>query len=151
MPPSTAAGPSGTVDHTALRVNQAFIVGLLTIGFLLDAVWLVAVVAAVMAAGTVSPALALFQRVYRDLLRPAGLLRPDVHAESAAPHRFAQGMGASVLGIALVALLAGASWLGWALVLIVVALAAVNLIFGFCTGCFIFFQLERLRERPSRA
>jgi Domain of unknown function (DUF4395) len=79
------------------------------------------------------------------VLRPAGLLRPDVHAESAAPHRFAQGMGAGVLLIALAAFALGGPALGWGLSLLVIALAAVNLFFGFCAGCFVYFQLERLR------
>ncbi|HMQ34233.1 MAG TPA: DUF4395 family protein [Chloroflexaceae bacterium] len=37
--------------------------------------------------------------------------------------------------------------LGWALALMVVALAAINLIFGFCAGCFVYTQLARLRAR----
>lgn len=136
------------LDRTALRVNQALIVTLLLVGFIVNAPWLVMVVAAVMTLGTVTPALALFQRVYRDILRPAGLLRPDVHAEDATPHRFAQGMGAAVLILASIALLAGAATLGWTLTLLVVTLAAVNLAFGFCAGCFVFFQIQRLRARP---
>lgn len=142
---------TGMVDRTALRVNQACIIALLIMAFVTDMGWLVAVVGAVMAAGTVSPALALFQRLYRDVLRPAGVLRPDRHAEAATPHRFAQGMGAVVLGLALIALIAGAPVVGWALVLIVVALAAVNLAFGFCAGCFIYFQVERLAGWRARA
>jgi hypothetical protein len=98
-----------------------------------------------MALGTAAPALALFQRFYRDVLRPAGLLKPDVQDEEVGPHRFAQGMGASVLVVALLAFVAGAAPVGWALALLVIALAAVNLIFGFCAGCFVFFQLQRLR------
>lgn len=144
--PIDIAAPA--LDRTALRVNQALIVTLLLVGFIVNAPWLVMVVAAVMTLGTVTPALALFQRVYRDILRPAGLLRPDVHAEDAAPHRFAQGMGAAVLILASIALLAGAATLGWALTLLVVTLAAVNLVFGFCAGCFVFFQIQRLRARP---
>ncbi|GAB4432196.1 MAG: DUF4395 domain-containing protein [Chloroflexi bacterium OHK40] len=145
-PPATAR-PAPPVDRTALRVNQAAIVTLLLGSFLFDQIWLVATVAVVMALGTLTPRLALFQRLYRDVLRPAGLLKPDLHEEDAAPHRFAQGMGAGVLGLALLAFLAGAAALGWALVLLVVALAAVNLLFGFCAGCFVFFQLQRLRGR----
>jgi hypothetical protein len=133
------------VDRTALRFNQASIITLLVIGFVLNQPILVVVVAAVMVAGTVAPALALFQRIYRDGLRPAGLLKPDVHAEANAPHRFAQGMGGAVLVLASIALFAGAAAIGWALTLLVVALAAVNLFFGFCAGCFIYFQIERLR------
>jgi hypothetical protein len=134
------------VDRTALRVNQALIIGFLALAFVLDQPWLVAFVFAVMAIGTAFPQAALFQRIYRDVLRPASLLKPDLHAEDAAPHRFAQGMGAAVLLIATLALLAGAATLGWGLVFVVIALAAVNLFFGFCAGCFVYFQLQRLRR-----
>ncbi|MER3438442.1 MAG: DUF4395 domain-containing protein, partial [Chloroflexota bacterium] len=34
--------------------------------------------------------------------------------------------------------------LGWVLAWIVAALALINLLFGFCAGCFLFFQLHRL-------
>jgi len=43
------------VDRTALRVNQASIIGFLVLAFLLDQVWLVAFVCAVMAIGTAIP------------------------------------------------------------------------------------------------
>ena len=136
----------GQVDRTALRVNQASIIGFLALAFLFDQVWLVAFVCAVMAIGTAFAQAALFQRIYRDVLRPAGLLKPDVHQEAAAPHRFAQGLGAAVLLVATVALFAGAVALGWGLAFVVIALAAVNLFFGFCAGCFVYFQLQRLRR-----
>ena len=143
-----SARPAGRrqVDRTALRVNQACIIGFLALAFLLDQPWLVAFVFAVMAIGTAFPPAALFQRLYRDVLRPAGLLKPDLHDEDAAPHRFAQGMGAAVLLIATIALFAGAQVLGWGLSFVVIALAAVNLFFGFCAGCFVYFQLQRLRR-----
>jgi Domain of unknown function (DUF4395) len=144
----TATGTAATlIDRTALRFNQAVIITLLLVGFLLDQPWLVAMVGVVMALGTVVPGLALFQRIYRDLLRPRGLLKPDLHAEDATPHRFAQGMGAAVLVGASVAFAAGAPAVGWGLALLVVVLAAVNVFFGFCAGCFVFFQLQRLRGR----
>jgi len=101
------------LDRTALRVNQASIIVLLAIGFVLDQPWLVVFVCAVMAIGTAFPRAALFQRVYRDILRPAGLLRPDPHDEDAAPHRFAQGLGAAFLLAASAALFSGAVALGW--------------------------------------
>jgi hypothetical protein len=135
------------VDRTALRVNQATIIGLLVLGFLIDQTWVAVLVCTVMAVGTAFPSAALFQRFYRDVLRPAGLLQPDLHAEDPAPHRFAQGLGAIVLLAAIVALFSGAAVLGWALVLVVVTLAAINLFFGFCAGCFVYFQIQRLMSR----
>jgi hypothetical protein len=52
-------------------------------------------------------------------------------------------MGGVVLAITFVLLLAGASVAGWVLAWLVVALAGVNLVLGFCLGCFFYFQLER--------
>lgn len=142
---ATQTAANGRVDRAALRTNQAFIIALLALAFVAAQPWLVAFVCAVMALGTALPQAALFQRIYRDVLRPAGLLKPDVHEEDPAPHRFAQGMGAAVLLAASVALFAGAATLGWGLAFVVIALAAVNLFFGFCAGCFVYFQLARLR------
>ena len=48
------------VDQSALKVNQAFIIAFLVLGFVLNAVWLVVFVAAVMLVGTAVPALSLF-------------------------------------------------------------------------------------------
>ncbi|NJM08050.1 DUF4395 domain-containing protein [Candidatus Gracilibacteria bacterium] len=133
-------------DRSALKVNQTLIIGLLAVAFLVDSWWIVATVAAVMALGTFDARMALFQRFYRDVLRPAGVLKPDLHAEAAAPHRFAQGMGAGVLILALLAFVVGFTSLGWGLTLLVIVLAAVNLFFGFCAGCFVYYQLGRLRH-----
>ncbi|MBX0328283.1 DUF4395 domain-containing protein, partial [Oscillochloris sp. ZM17-4] len=119
------------VDRTALKVNQSFIVGLLALGFLLSQPWLAALVAAVMIVGTAAPGAALFQQIYHRLLKPAGLLKADVQAEDPTPHRFAQGLGGAVLSLGVLALFAGMPALGWGLTIVVIALAAINLAFGF--------------------
>ena len=130
-------------DRMALRVNQALIILFIVAAYILNLPLLVAFVALVMLAGTIVPAAALFQQFYRQVLRPAGLLKPDVHQEDPAPHRFAQGVGAVFLLAATGAFLLGAPGLGWVLAAIVAILAAVNLFFGFCAGCFVYFQLAR--------
>jgi hypothetical protein len=132
------------VDHSALRVNQACIISLLVLAFILDNVWLAAFVGLVMLAGTAVPALALFQQLYRRVLKPAGLVRPQLIADNPEPHRFAQGFGGVVVALAVAALLLNQPIIGWALAWLVVALAALNLFLGFCAGCFVYYQLNRL-------
>jgi len=132
------------VDHSALRVNQAFIISLLVLAFLFDSVWLAGFVGAVMLLGTAVPSLALFKRIYQHGLRPAGLVKPDVIEDNPEPHRFAQGLGGFFVALAVISLLAGQSVLGWGLVWLVVALAVLNLFLGFCAGCFVYYQLNRL-------
>lgn len=136
--------PDRKVDQSALKVNQAFIITLLVLAFVLDAAWLVVFVAAVMLLGTAVPALSLFKRVYQHILRPSGLVKPNVIIDNPEPHRFAQGFGGVVLLGALAALYGGAATLGWALVALVVVLAALNLFLGFCAGCFVYYQLHKL-------
>lgn len=135
---------SRKVDQSALRVNQTFIIVLLVTAFVVDSVWLVALVGIVMLLGTAVPSLSLFKSLYQYVLRPAGLVKPDVIDDNPEPHRFAQGFGGVVVMAAVAALFAGLTVVGWLLTAVVVILAALNLFLGFCAGCFVYYQLNRL-------
>ena len=132
------------VDQSALKVNQAFIILLLLLAYLLDAVWLVAFVGLVMLLGTAVPKLSLFKQIYLKILKPTGVVKPHVIEDNPEPHRFAQGFGGVVVVLSTTALMAGASLVGWALAALVVVLAALNLFLGFCAGCFVYYQFNRL-------
>jgi len=132
------------VDQSALKVNQGFIIAFLLLAFVVDSVWLVAFVAVVMLLGTAVPSLSLFKRIYQHGLKPAGIIKADIITDNPEPHRFAQGFGGVVVALAVLALLAGQTVLGWALVGLVVVLAALNLFLGFCAGCFLYYQLNKL-------
>jgi hypothetical protein len=137
------------VDQNALRTNQVFIVATVAIAFLLGGergAWLIALLAVCMAIGVISPGNGPIQLLYRKVLVPAGIVRPNREADSAAPHRFAQAMGAVCLSLAAIVLFLGFDLAGWVLGFIVSTLALVNLLFGFCTGCFIYLQLGRLPQ-----
>jgi hypothetical protein len=77
-------------------------------------------------------------------LRRLGLLKPDLIPDNPEPHRFAQGLGALVLLGGVAAFLAGLPSLGWGLVWLVIALAALNLFGGFCAGCAVYYWFNRL-------
>lgn len=133
------------VDITAIKFNQAAIVTLTLAAFVIDSPWPALFMAVVMLIGALWPQAALFQQLYRRVLRPAGLLRGHVVDDDPLPHRFAQGLGGSVLAVGSLCLLVlDISWLGWACVLFVTVLAAINLVFSFCLGCFVYYQLMRL-------
>jgi len=136
-------GNISQIDHSALRTNQAFVIGLLLLAFILDSIILVVFVCLVMVLGTAIPRLSLFKQIYRWILKPAGLVKADVMVDNPEPHRFAQGFGALVLTLAIVFLLFG-GLLGWILVWLVILLAGLNLFLGFCAGCFLYYQLNRL-------
>ncbi len=133
----------GLVDHTALKFNQASIIVLLIVAYLLNQPWLVAFVGAVMLVGTIWPKQALFKQVYAKGFKPAGLLKPNPIPDDPRPHLFAQGVGALFLAASVAGFVLGSALVGWILAGIVVVLAAVNLFFGFCAGCFVYYQLAR--------
>ena len=135
---------SRKVDQTALKVNQAFIIGLLLLAFLLDNVWLVVFVGAVMLLGTAVPSLSLFKRIYQHIFKQTGIVKPNVIEDNPEPHRFSQGLGGVFVTLSAIALFAGIPTLGWALTWMVIALAALNLFLGFCAGCFIYYQFNKL-------
>jgi len=136
---------SNRVDVTAIKFSQGSIVTLTLLAFLLDQPWLLAFVGVVLAIGTIWPQGTLFKQLYYRILKPAGLLKPNVIEDDPAPHRFAQGMAATFLLLAsLILLVFDAPVLGWGLAGLVAVLAAVNLVFSFCAGCFTYYQLARL-------
>jgi hypothetical protein len=132
------------VDYSALRTNQGFIIALLLVAFIVYLWWLVAFVALVMIVGTIFTGAGLFKRIYRHILKPSGLVQPDVVSDNPEPHNFSQGLGGAFLAGSTAALLLSAPVVGWVLAWIVIALAALNLFGGFCVGCFAYYQLNKL-------
>lgn len=126
------------VDHAVLKVNQLVIISLNVAAFVFDAWWLAALVAVVMLAGA-----ALGQALFGLAVRRVIRYRPDSLADNPEPHRFAQGLGGVFVALGALAGVAGLPALGWGLVWLVVALAALNAFGGFCAGCFIYYWLAR--------
>ena len=137
------------VDTTTIKFNQASIVTLTLLGFLLNQPYLVLLVGLVLAVGTVWPQAALFKLIYLKLLKPNNILKANIIDDDPAPHQFAQGVGALFLLAGSSALFAfNQVILGWTLAWIVIILAAINLFFNFCAGCFVYYQLDRVGLIP---
>ena len=131
------------VDHRAMSVNQVVIILLNVTAFVLNLPWLAGIVAAVMLSGALigTPG---FGFIYRYALKPANLVQPNVLLDNPEPHRFAQGLGGVFMLTGAVSLFANLAILGWGLVWLVAALAALNAFGGFCIGCFVYYWLTRL-------
>jgi hypothetical protein len=132
------------VDHGALKANQLVIIALNLLAFILGLWPIAALVAIVMTIGTALGRPGFFP-IYRFIIRPLGLMIPEPIVDDPRPHRFAQGFGAVVMLAGTMALYLGSAAVGWTAVWLVVLLAAVNVFAGFCAGCFVFYQLARLK------
>jgi hypothetical protein len=148
---STASARSAVphVDVHLIRFGQGGVVLLTGLAFVLQAPALVVVAAAALLIAAAVPIAGPFRLLYRGVVVPLRLLRPRVVEDDPAPHRFAQGVGATFLvASSLVLYLTSALAVGWALDLIVFVLAGINLTVGFCAGCFVYYQLGRLGVLP---
>jgi len=139
--------PTQLVDHSALKVNQTGIVVTVLVAFIGSALFrpllvLIPLLAIALLLGTFAPQLAVFKQLYFKVLKPRGLVKPRPVQDRPEPHNFAQGLGGVFLAVASIFLIP-LPVVGLALSLLVAVLAFVNLAFGYCLGCQIFFQLER--------
>jgi hypothetical protein len=133
------------IDRSALRFNQGAIVILVSVAFLFNLSWLVALVSLVMLVGTAFPKVGLFKLTYLYVAKPLGMIKSQIINESNTPHLFAQGLGGVVLAAAFLLLnFTDQNFLGWLLSIIVVALAFINLTVNFCVGCYIYYQLTKI-------
>lgn len=114
------------IDSRLPRFSQGLQAAVLALAFLLDAVWVVPVMAVILIAAAVGgPRWNLLAHLYGALPIPPGEMEP------AAPPRFAQSLGAVFLGIGSIALVAtqdgSLPWwvVGWGPALAVAVLAAL--------------------------
>jgi hypothetical protein len=131
------------IDERAPRTNQAIIGSLALLAFAVDARWLVAVLAVQFIVGlTFGRRFCLPCLLYFEVLQPR---LGEGRLEDSRPPRFANIVGAVFLSGATLAFIAGASGLGWALALIVAALALLAAASGVCVGCELYLWIARLR------
>ena len=132
------------VDHAALKANQLFIISLSILAFIFNQPWLAAFVALAMGLGSALKVPG-FLPIYKNILKPRGWMKPDVLDDNPEPHRFAQFLGFLFMTAGSIALFLGATVVGWGLVWLVVALAALNAFGGFCVGCAVYYWLSRFQ------
>jgi hypothetical protein len=92
------------------------------------------------------PKASLFGLLYARAVRPALHIGPG-KPEEAAPHRFAELVGAVALLASSALLLSGLTVAGWTVALLVVALAALNWLAGICVGCQMYLAVRKLSAR----
>lgn len=132
------------IDPRGPRFNQAVLTVALLGAFLVDARIVVPVFAVVLFLGAAFGArYGPFLRFYAEVIKPR--LHPPADLEDPRPPRFAAAVGVAFLAAATLAFTAGATGLGWALALIVAALAGLAAVTGICVGCEIYLFLARRR------
>lgn len=132
------------IDPRGPRFNQGVLTVALLGGFVADARLVVPVFAVVLLLGAAfGPRYGPFLRLYAEVIKPR--LRPPTELEDPRPPRFAAAVGVVFLGAATIAFAAGAPGVGWALALVVAALAGLAATTGICVGCEMYVAFARRR------
>jgi hypothetical protein len=132
------------IDHSAMRVHQSVLIFILILAFFLNQPLLVGFACLVMFIGAIVIRKPGFGLLYTAILKPLGIVKPDIIPDNREPHLFAQGIGSVFLLASSLAFLAGIPILGWTLSWIVTALAALNLFAGICVGCAMYYWFNHL-------
>jgi hypothetical protein len=136
------------IDSRAPRFNQAVIGSLALVAFLVDFWPLLALLAVQLALGlTLGRRWCLPCLAYFELVQPRFGEGP---VEDSRPPRFANMVGVAVLGAASLLHLLGFGAAGWALGLLVAALALLAATTGLCVGCELYRLGARLRGIRQR-
>jgi len=133
-------------DVTARKFHQWTVVVLSLVAFVLGGAAggvLMVVVGLVMVLGRFRDEADLFRGFYRAALVPRGWLAPRMVVEDRATRRIARVLGGSAQILAgLLALTGVAATLGWALVLLMALMVALDAALDFCVLCFVVHQMR---------
>lgn len=131
------------IDQRAPRTLQSTVAIVTALAFLLDAPWLVVLMALQLIVG-----LSLGRRWCLPCVFYFLVLQPRIgegRIEDSRLPRFANILGMIFLSLASVLLLAGYATAGWTVTLMVTALASLAALSGICVGCEMYATWARLR------
>lgn len=127
--------PARSIDPRGQRFGAGVSAAVLALAFAVGLPWLAVLVGVNLAvAATFGTRLFLPGRAW-PAVRRALRLGPPAELEHEYPPRFAQALGATALGLAALAFVAGAGALAWLLVGAVAALQVLLAATGICVGC----------------
>lgn len=135
-----------SVDQNEVRVNAVLGLTVLVTAFVIDRWELVAFQACAFFLTALHLNLGPYVALYRHILRPAGIVKPDIRVDNPEPHRFAVMFGTVVASTAAYLLATGWSVAGWGFVWLIITLSAASLA-GWCAGCYTYYMMNRLGLR----
>lgn len=146
---SVLTPPARAIDPRGQRFGAGVSALVLAIAFLLDLPWLAILVGVNLAVSAAfGTRLFLPGRAWPVIRRALRL--GSVEPEHEYPPRFAQALGATVLGLAAIGFVVGAPVVGWLPVAAVAALQTLLAVTGICVGCRLYFLRWWVPSRFAR-
>lgn len=134
---------SDYVDHAEIKMGQLLTITISAIALGLQETFPLILLGLVFLLSGSLRSLSPFNWLYRWVLRPLRLMRSDYRLDNIQPHKFGQLIGALTVVLAVGLIEAGYVKAGWGVVVVLILLTLVSYA-GWCIGCFLYYQMNRL-------
>lgn len=134
---------SNQIDHAEIKMGQILTIVISAIALVLQNQILLIILGCIfLLSGTVR-VISPFSLLYRWVINPLGIIKSDYRLDNIQPHKFGQLVGVITVVLALILMHFGFTFAGWSIVIVLIVLTATSYA-GWCVGCFMYYQLNRL-------
>ncbi|MDH5447304.1 MAG: DUF4395 domain-containing protein [Gammaproteobacteria bacterium] len=137
---------SNYVDHAEIKLGQLIAIAISVYALLWQDVQSLYVLMLLFLLGGTIRQISPVSLVYRGVVSPLNIMRSDYRLDNIQPHKFGQLVGVLTVALALALIELEYSQVGWLIVGVLILLTLVSYI-GWCIGCFMYYQLNRLGLR----
>lgn len=132
------------VDFSDIMTGQFFTVTMATTAYVLDRWEFLAFQCVVFVLSVVSfDRLDIYSWIYKGLLKPLSILRPDMRIDNIEAYRFADMIGVVVSGSAAYLIYSGNTTIGWGLTWAMMILGSLAF-FGWCAACWMYYMFQKM-------
>jgi len=131
------------VDHAEMKMGQLLTIVLSIAALLLQDILPMLLLGVVFFLSGTLRVMSPFTWLYHGVVRPLRLMRSDYRLDNIQPHKFGQLIGALTVVLAVGLVETGYATAGWGVVVVLVLLTAMSYA-GWCIGCFLYYQINRL-------
>ncbi|WP_172597698.1 DUF4395 domain-containing protein [Sulfuriflexus mobilis] len=131
------------LDASEIRTGQFLVVAMVVAAYVFDRWELVAFQCGIFVLGVISPkTLDVYSWIYKGILKPLGILKPDMRIDNIEAYRFANMIGMVVSGTAAYLIYSNHATIGWGLAWMMIGLGSLAFL-GWCAGCFMYYMIQK--------
>lgn len=134
---------SHQVDHAEIKTGQILTMIISGTALALQNITPLIILAGIfLLSGTVR-SISPFTLVYRWMIKPIGIIQSDYRLDNIQPHKFGQLVGFITVLLVLALIKFDYTIAGWTIVGVLILLTVTSYA-GWCVGCFLYYQINRL-------
>jgi hypothetical protein len=131
------------IDANEIITGQFLTVSMATTAYILGRWEFLAVQCAIFVLSVISAGkLDVYSWIYKGILKPLGILKPDMRIDNIEAYRFANMIGIIVSGSAAYLIYSGNPTIGWILVWAMMGLGSLA-VFGWCIACWMYYMIQK--------